>query len=129
MFPLLEELTKLLTKGKDQVGLYNWLSGKMYLHCRRAGVQSLGQEDPLEEGRGPLPVFFPRRIHGQRSLSEGHGSWGHWGQTQHWSNWAHVHERTKLSKIWYIFKWEKITWLKEFQKSSREDKSANSFSG
>ena len=32
------------------------------------GVQSLGQEDPLGEGRQPTPVFLARESHGQRSV-------------------------------------------------------------
>ena len=31
-------------------------------------VQSLGWEDPLENGWQPAPVFLPREFHGQRSL-------------------------------------------------------------
>ena len=31
-------------------------------------VQSLGQEDPLEEGMATTPVFLPGESHGQRSL-------------------------------------------------------------
>ena len=31
-------------------------------------VQSLGQEDPLEEEMQPTSVFLPRKFHGQRSL-------------------------------------------------------------
>ena len=31
-------------------------------------VQSLGQEDPLEEGMATIPVFLPGQSHGQRSL-------------------------------------------------------------
>ena len=31
-------------------------------------VQSLGWEDPLEEGMQPTPVFLPGEFHGQRSL-------------------------------------------------------------
>ena len=31
-------------------------------------VRSLGQEDPLEEGMEPTPVFLPGESHGQRSL-------------------------------------------------------------
>ena len=34
-------------------------------------VQSLGQEDPLEEGIEPTPVFSPWKSHGQRLLSMG----------------------------------------------------------
>ena len=38
-------------------------------------VRSLGQEDPLEKGRQPTPVFLPEEKHGQRSLA-GYGPWG-----------------------------------------------------
>ena len=31
-------------------------------------VQSLGQEDPLEEGKATPPVILPREFHGQRTL-------------------------------------------------------------
>ena len=31
-------------------------------------VQSLGQEDPLEEGMASPPASLPRESHGQRSL-------------------------------------------------------------
>ena len=31
--------------------------------------QSLGQEDPLEKGRHPTPVFLAGESHGQRSLT------------------------------------------------------------
>ena len=30
-------------------------------------VQSLSQEDPLEMGMGPTPVFWPEEFHGQIS--------------------------------------------------------------
>ena len=32
-------------------------------------VQPLGQEDPLEKGMAPTPVFLPGEFHGQRSLA------------------------------------------------------------
>ena len=32
-------------------------------------VQSLGQEDPLEKGLQPTPVFSPGESHGQRRLA------------------------------------------------------------
>ena len=38
-------------------------------------VQSLGQEDPLEEETAPTPVFLPGEFHGQRSLA-GCSPWG-----------------------------------------------------
>ena len=39
-------------------------------------VCSLGQEDPLEKGRLPIPVFLPGEFHGQRSLVS-YNPWGH----------------------------------------------------
>ena len=36
----------------------------------------LGQEDPLEEGKQPTPVFLPGESYGQRSL-EGYSPWGY----------------------------------------------------
>ena len=38
-------------------------------------VQSLGQEDLLEEEMQPTPVFLPGKSHGQRSLA-GYSLWG-----------------------------------------------------
>ena len=35
---------------------------------RETQVQSLGQEDPLEEEMAPTPVFLPGESHGERSL-------------------------------------------------------------
>ena len=37
-------------------------------------VQSLGQEDPLEKGMQPTPVFLPGDVHEQRSLV-GYSPW------------------------------------------------------
>ena len=39
-------------------------------------VPSLGQEDPLETGMQPTPLFVPGESHGQRSLA-GYSPWGH----------------------------------------------------
>ena len=39
-------------------------------------VQSLDQEDPLEMGMQPTPVFLPEEFHGQRRLV-GCSPWGH----------------------------------------------------
>ena len=39
-------------------------------------VQSLGQEDSLEKGWQPTPVFLPGKPHGQRSLV-GDSPWSH----------------------------------------------------
>ena len=39
-------------------------------------IQSLGQEDSLEEGWRPTPVFLPGEFHGQRRLV-GYSSWNH----------------------------------------------------
>ena len=35
---------------------------------RESQFRSLGQEDPLERGWQPTPVFLPGESHGQRSL-------------------------------------------------------------
>ena len=52
-------------------------------------VQSLGWEDPLEEGWQPTPVFLPEKSHGQRSLS-GYSSLGH--RVRHnWIGWTNRH--------------------------------------
>ena len=42
---------------------------------RETGVQSLGQEDPLEEGKATHSSIFAWRIHGQRGLV-GYSPWG-----------------------------------------------------
>ena len=41
---------------------------------QETGVQSLGQEDPLEKEMVTIPVFLPGEFHGQRSLT-GYISW------------------------------------------------------
>jgi len=41
---------------------------------REVQVQSLGQEDPLEEI--PAPVFLPGKSHGQRRQAD-YSPWGH----------------------------------------------------
>ena len=33
-------------------------------------IRSLSQEDPLEKGMQPIPVFMPGESHGQRSLAD-----------------------------------------------------------
>ena len=38
-------------------------------------VQSLGWEDPLEEGTAAHSAFLPQESHGQRSLA-GYSPWG-----------------------------------------------------
>ena len=43
---------------------------------QKTRVQYLGQEDPLEKGMGPIPVFLPGEFQGQRSLV-GYFPWGH----------------------------------------------------
>ena len=43
---------------------------------RETQVQSLGQEDALQEGMQPTPVFLPGESHGQKS-PEGYSPWGH----------------------------------------------------
>ena len=47
---------------------------------QETGVRFLGQEDPLEKGMEPTPVFLPGKSHGQRSL-EGYSPWGHKSRT------------------------------------------------
>ena len=42
---------------------------------RETQIHSLGQEDPLEKGMAPSPVFLPGEFHGQRSLA-GYSPWG-----------------------------------------------------
>ena len=42
---------------------------------QEAAARSLGQEDPLEKGTQPTPVFLPGELHGQRSLA-GYSPWG-----------------------------------------------------
>ena len=44
--------------------------------AQESQVQLLGQEDPLEKGMQPTPVFLPGKFHGQRSLA-GYSPWGH----------------------------------------------------
>ena len=39
-------------------------------------VQSLGQKDPLEEGKVAHSAFLPGESHGPRSL-DGYSPWGH----------------------------------------------------
>ena len=39
-------------------------------------IRSLVQEDPLEKGMLPTPVFLPGKFHGQRSLADC-SPWGH----------------------------------------------------
>ena len=39
-------------------------------------VRFLGQEEPLEEGMQPTPVFLPGEIHEERSLAA-YNPWGH----------------------------------------------------
>ena len=46
------------------------------LETSEVQVQSLGQEDPLEEELVPTPVLFLGKSHGQRSLV-GCSPWGH----------------------------------------------------
>ena len=43
---------------------------------QETGVQSLGQEDSLEEEMATTPVFLPGKFCGQRSLAD-YSPWGH----------------------------------------------------
>ena len=40
------------------------------------GIREMGQEDPLEEGIQPTPIFLPGESHGQRNLL-GYSPWDH----------------------------------------------------
>ena len=58
-------------------GLPWWLQMVKNLPAmQETGVQSLGQEDPLEKGRATHSSIFAWRIHGQRNLA-GSSPWGH----------------------------------------------------
>ena len=49
--------------------------GKELPAMQETRVQSLSQEDPLEKGMVPTPVFLPGEFNGQRSLV-GYSPWG-----------------------------------------------------
>ena len=49
--------------------------GKELPAMQETRVQSLSQEDPLEKGMVPTPVFLPGEFNGQRSLM-GYSPWG-----------------------------------------------------
>ena len=49
---------------------------KTACQCKRRGLDSLSQEDTLEEGMQPTPVFLLEESYGQRSLM-GYSPWGH----------------------------------------------------
>ena len=53
-------------------------------------VPSLGQEDPLGKEWQPIPIFLPRKFHGQRSLA----SYSPWGckELDTTEQLAHTHE-------------------------------------
>ena len=50
-------------------------------------VQSLGQEDPLEEEKQPVLVFLPGKSQGQRSLA------GSQRVRHNWNTQAHTHSQ------------------------------------
>ena len=49
---------------------------KNLLAMQETWVLSRAEEDPLEKGMQPTPVFLPGEFHGQRSLV-GYSPWGH----------------------------------------------------
>ena len=49
---------------------------KNLLAMQETWALSLAEEDPLEKGMQPTPVFLPGEFHGQRSLV-GYSPWGH----------------------------------------------------
>ena len=67
-------------------------------------VQSLGQEDLLEEEMATTPVFLPGKSHGQRSLAGVHGiPYNPWGfkeldVTEHLLK-EHMNEMPLLSNL------------------------------
>ena len=63
-------------------------------------VQSLGQEDPLEEERQLAPVFFPGKFHGRRSLAV-YSPWGCkvWDRTGRAGTPAHHHTMLPVISI------------------------------
>ena len=56
-------------------------------------VQSLGQEDPLEEGMATIPVFLPGESHGQRRMA-GYSPWGCKESDSSESTHTHTHIHT-----------------------------------
>ena len=80
------ELIKLMDYQR-KAGIPGWHSGEeCACQCRRH-VSSLGWEDALEKEWQPTPVFLPRKLHKQGSLT-GNGPWGH-KRVRH--DWAHTH--------------------------------------
>ena len=61
-------------------------------------IQSLCQEDTLEKGTGPTPVFLPGEFHGERSLV-GYSAWGckELDTTEQLTH-THTHTHTQLIK-------------------------------
>ena len=53
-----------------------WVKNLPAMQETQTQVLSLGLEDPLEEEVATIPVFLPRKSHGQRSLA-GYSSKGH----------------------------------------------------
>ena len=69
-----QKLSNNMLYTKCYLGFPGGTSGKEpACQCRRpeTQVRSLGQEDPLEEGIQPTPIFLPGETRGQRRL-EGH---------------------------------------------------------
>jgi len=63
----LQLLFTLLGMGVSQVALM--VKNPPAKGRRQMKVQSLGQEDPLEEAWQPTSVFLPGESHGQRSMA------------------------------------------------------------
>ena len=61
--------------------MVQWVKNLPAMQETQTQVLSLGLEDPLEEEVATIPVFLPRKSHGQRSLA-GYSSKGHKSQTQ-----------------------------------------------
>ena len=66
-----EALHSCLERDPLQINCVLWYLGWTSSNLpavRETWVQSLSQEDPLEEGTEPTSVFLPRESHGQRNL-------------------------------------------------------------
>ena len=61
-----------------RIAILGFLDGSVVKnpHDNPEWVSSLGQEDILEKGMQPTPVFLPGKAHGQRSLA-GYSPRGH----------------------------------------------------
>ena len=74
-------------------------------------IQSLGWEDPMEEGMPSHPLFLPGEFHGQRSLA-GYSPWGH--KESNMTEWLRTHTHTLNTKagLWMkTLQGEAFSWV------------------